>query len=253
MKPAQEYPISFTSQGFCLKGTLHLPDCHNPPVVVGCHGLMADSSSPKQAALAHMCTASQIAYLRFDHRGCGNSQGAFQKDTSFAGRCQDLRCALDFLDGQNRLGSRRGLFGSSFGGAVCLKVAAERRIDAIVTYAAPISSQLISRPGLAKSSAGQILQMDDAGTKLTFDLAGDLALVNHILVLHGDADEIVVYENARIIHDQAGEPKELITQTGGDHRMSDAGHQKEFIHSAQRWFMRYLLKNGYAAKPVRPS
>ncbi|MBR9980379.1 MAG: damage-inducible protein CinA, partial [Desulfatitalea sp.] len=60
------------SDGHRLTGTLHLPDVERPPVVIGCHGLLADRRSPKQIALASALGRLGIAYLRFDHRGCGD-------------------------------------------------------------------------------------------------------------------------------------------------------------------------------------
>jgi len=33
--------ITFSSNGFTLKGTLHLPAAEHPPVVVGSHGLFS--------------------------------------------------------------------------------------------------------------------------------------------------------------------------------------------------------------------
>ncbi len=69
--------ISFFSDGFKLKGYLHLPSTNRPPVVIGSHGLYSSSSSPKQIALADQCNRFGIAYFRFDHRGCGGSEGKF--------------------------------------------------------------------------------------------------------------------------------------------------------------------------------
>jgi predicted acyl esterase len=82
--------ITFLSDGFKLYGTLHLPPAERPPVVIGSHGLLSSSSSPKQIALARACTAAGIAYFRFDHRGRGKSEGVFKEVTSLKARCTDL-------------------------------------------------------------------------------------------------------------------------------------------------------------------
>ena len=102
--------ITFLSDGFELHGTLHLPAAERPPVVIGSHGLLSSSSSPKQIALARACTAAGIAYFRFDHRGRGKSEGVFKKVTSIEARCADLLCAIKCIQSRADTGSKLGLF-----------------------------------------------------------------------------------------------------------------------------------------------
>ncbi|MEJ2475932.1 MAG: alpha/beta hydrolase [Desulfobacterales bacterium] len=82
--------IDFLSEGYRLKGMLHLPTAERPPVVIGSHGLLSSSESAKQRELAARCTAAGMGYFRFDHRGCGRSQGYFPEVTTLEGRVQDL-------------------------------------------------------------------------------------------------------------------------------------------------------------------
>ena len=126
--------ITFSSDGFVLRGMLHLPSKKKPPVVIGCHGFLSTSDSPKQIQLATQCTAHGIAFFRFDHRGCGQSSGNFKQVTSLKTRCKDLISALDTIRARQDVGDRVGLFGSSMGGAVCISVAAAYPVDAIVTF-----------------------------------------------------------------------------------------------------------------------
>ena len=133
--------ISFSADGLKLSGVLHLPADSRPPLVVGAHGLLSSASSPKQIALAHQCNHLGIAYFRFDHRGCGNSEGNFDLITSLEGRCKDLVAAVEAVNAE--LDTRGlGLFGSSMGGTVCLSAAEDLAADAVVTFAAPIRSDL---------------------------------------------------------------------------------------------------------------
>ena len=82
--------ITFLSGGFRLKGVLHLPSAENPPLVIGSHGLESSGDSPKQIALAEKCNKAGIAFFRFDHSGCGNSEGNFPEVTSLESRREDL-------------------------------------------------------------------------------------------------------------------------------------------------------------------
>jgi alpha-beta hydrolase superfamily lysophospholipase len=89
--------IHFLSDGYLLRGTLHLPPNACPPVVIGSHGLLSDSDSPKQRQLAEQCNRIGLAYFRFDHRGCGKSQGYFGEVTSLDARANDLKDAIEMV------------------------------------------------------------------------------------------------------------------------------------------------------------
>jgi dipeptidyl aminopeptidase/acylaminoacyl peptidase len=218
--------ITFKSDGFTLTGTLHLPESHNPPIVIGCHGLLSNSDSPKQIALAKHCNAAGLAFFRFDHRGCGDSEGNLEKDTSFQGRCRDLEFALEKIMSSGLVGSSFGLFGSSLGGSVCLDIAGSYDIQAIVTFAAPLHSRL---PGNSTTHP-----------KLAFNLSGGLSGIKNIHIFHGDADDTVPLPQARSIYRQVADPKKLTIQKNGDHRMSDRSHQNVFLETAVQWLSKYL-------------
>jgi alpha-beta hydrolase superfamily lysophospholipase len=220
--------------GVRLAGTLHLPDRPRSPLVIGCHGLLSDRRSPKQVALAEACNREGMAYFRFDHRGCGDSSGVLERDTSLEARCRDLLGAIDHLARRPEVTGPFGLFGSSMGGAVCLWVAARTAVGPLVTFAAPVRSG----PLLAAASAPQVpaeVRRMAAVLGPPFDLAPDLPRVRHLLVVHGEADRVVPVAHAREIHAAAVEPKRIVLQPGGDHPMSDPRHQEEFMRAALRW------------------
>jgi len=231
--------INFLSGEFRLKGTLHIPAMDQPPVVIGSHGLMSSSSSPKQIELALKCNESGIAFFRFDHRGCGQSEGVFQEVTSLETRCIDLVSAVKCIQSRSDLGNRLGLFGSSMGGAVCISAASLVAVDAIVTFAAPVRSSSILE-ALEKTTNSNAMPPLFEEKHLRSDLSDELSNLHHILIFHGDSDNIVPPSNAREIFSKAGEPKKLIMQRQGDHRMSTKEHQKNFIKEAVKWFKTHL-------------
>lgn len=229
--------LFFEADGLVLHGILHLPENQHPPLVVGAHGLLSTGESPKQQALADGCNRLGIAYFRFDHRGCGKSQGVFSEVTTFEGRCRDLAAAIAMLAGRPRLGPVSGLFGSSLGGAAVLAVAPDHDIRAVVTLAAPVRSSAVRtalhrrrEPALAGIRQGRI----------DFDISARLPAIHHVLVCHGDADEVVDYENALEIYKSAREPKKLLRLEGADHPISAPKHQKAFMENALAWFKQYL-------------
>jgi alpha-beta hydrolase superfamily lysophospholipase len=232
--------ITFSCDGFELKASLHLPPVERPPVVIGCHGLLSDRNSPKQIALAERCSRHNLAFLRIDHRGCGESQGKFEAVTSLDARCRDLICAIELMKSSTAVGGRIGLFGSSMGGAVCLRVAGTIDMAALVTVAAPIRSRQIGHAIDSPTKAdGRELRFD--AVKNSFDITQKLSKIRNILLFHGEQDAVVPLSHAREIFRSAGEPKNLVIQKNGDHRMSNPVHQQEFVREASLWFKSGLL------------
>ncbi len=227
--------ISFFSDGFKLKGYLHLPSAHRPPVVIGSHGLYSSSSSPKQIALADQCNRFGIAYFRFDHRGCGRSEGKFEAVTSLEARCRDLADAVAVITGRSDTGDRFGLFGSSMGGTVCLSVAGELGADTLVTFAAPIRSRILEN-GFPMSENSDTPEIFLDAQKRRFDITARLPAICNLLIFHGEADDVVPVSHADEIYSLVKQPKKLVKQKQGDHPMSNAAHQHDFIREATLWF-----------------
>jgi alpha-beta hydrolase superfamily lysophospholipase len=229
-------PMSFTSDGLVLKGVLHLPETLPAPFVVGCHGLFADKESPKQIALAQGCCRAGVAFFRFDHRGCHESAGDFPVVTSLAARCRDLADAISMLRQRDDMGHLTGLFGSSMGGTVVLASARQYLPLRLVTVAAP----LVSGPVIAaiQRSNDPVLEKMPARffeTSLQFDISAEINGLRDILIVHGDADQVVPYENAEQLYAACGQPKKLLRQENGDHRITDARHREEFLRQAAAW------------------
>jgi alpha-beta hydrolase superfamily lysophospholipase len=227
--------VSFTADGYTLAGSLHLPATTRPPVVIGCHGLLSNRGSPKQLSLARALSGRGIAYFRFDHRGCGESEGDFSRATSLEARCQDLSEAVAALERHPGLGPIVGLFGSSFGGTVVLAYGSGRHIPAIITYGAPLNSADICSLDTSEATAALAKIPSALSRSLQFDVTGILEGINNILVVHGQNDEVVPVAHGHTIYALAGEPKRLVIQEGGDHRMSALAHQQTFLSDVLAW------------------
>lgn len=231
-----ERSVSFVAEGVRLSGILHLPKHAPLAVVVGCHGLMADKRSPKQIALARGCAEIDMAYLRFDHRGCGSSEGVFETDTTLENRMSDLMAAVRLAKQTFGQAMPIGLFGSSLGGTVCLSAARSLSPFAIVTLAAPVQSRSIQLP----TNSPQSLINELVTNRLTFNVADTIRYIHHVLIIHGSNDETVALENAYRIYDLARDPKELLILKQADHRISEKTHQESVLRKSVKWFL-----NGY--------
>jgi len=96
--------------------------------LVCCHGFLSD----KHGSYEGRCErAVEEGYhgVRFDFRGCGESDGSFAEST-LTSRIEDLNAVLDYFDSDSPV-----LFGSSFGGAVAFHAAGDDRIEAVATRA----------------------------------------------------------------------------------------------------------------------
>ena len=226
--------ITFFSDGFQLSGTIHLPDSPPSCLIIGSHGLLSSGDSPKQLRLGRDCSRRGMAYLRFDHRGCGRSKGDFERVTSLEARHNDIVNAMRWM--QERFGTNRlGLFGSSLGGAAALSVAGTHHVDAVVTLAAPVTGASILDSADADADL-KGLPVSFYHKCLHFDISQQLHSISNVLVFHGDADAVVPVSNGYRINTHAKDPKRLIVQKNGDHRMSNPVHQKEFYDITVDWF-----------------
>ena len=236
----KQIPIAFPADGLTLKGTLHLPANAPSALVVGSHGLFATAASPKQLTLAQTCNRLGIAYFRFDHRGCGESQGDFRQETTLQGRARDILAAVDAVRPRCHTPAPLGLFGSSLGGAASIAASLHLDVQAMVTVAAPVRSRTIDPAAVAPLDPGGDSRRVDP-QRLQFDIRGSLDRLRRVLVFHGDADEVVPFDNALEIIAAAEQPKELVRFHGGDHRMSAPADQAAFLRTAGQWFFRHLV------------
>jgi alpha-beta hydrolase superfamily lysophospholipase len=247
--PSTQIAVPFTSGAYRLHGTLHRPAGYGPfSLVIGSHGLLATGDSAKQIALADLLARQGIAYFRFDHRGCGRSAGDLHTATTFKGRCQDLTNAARKLLQRSDLRRPLALFGSSFGGAVCLGCAQTLNAAAIVTLAAPIASEGIDAAAIEDLIAAQPYPgaLDREG--LRFDLSTEVKALSNLMIVHGTADRVVPFDNAVRLHAAARKPKMLLELPGGDHRISDQQHWQLLLDGASEW-IKAAVRQGPQAPP----
>ncbi len=239
----QTRPVEFFSEGNRLKGVLHLPEAENPPAVVGSHGLEGSKDSSKQMVLSRILPDRGIAFLRFDHRGCGESEGDFTDDTSVEKRSRDLVNAVDHLTGMRITANKICLFGSSFGGATCIAawekiMTTDVTLCGLVVCAAPVDSGTIKVVPTVQDKRRPPLPRTFYENNLRFDLTGSIKQIQNVLIFHGDSDTVVPVVNAHILYRNAENPKKRIVFQGGDHPMSATEDQKVFEKESAEWFVK---------------
>jgi alpha/beta superfamily hydrolase len=132
--------LRIESDGPSLEALLHLPEGAPPfPGVVICHPhpqYGGDMYNNVVGALVRAVTGIGAAAVRFNFRGVGESEGAYDNG---AGETQDVLAALGALRSQPEVDADRvALAGYSFGAMVMLRVASGRNdLRAVVSVANP--------------------------------------------------------------------------------------------------------------------
>ena len=229
--------IRTISEGKKIYGILHLPRNSSPSCVIASHGLFSSKDSEKFIEIGEFFSASGIAVIRYDHQGCGESEGDLSATTASA-RIKDLEAIVDLAVHHPLLGDRFGLLGSSMGGFISIfKGAADLRVKALALWATP-------------SHIGDKKDVEDAeNPPLREEFYRDLeqydgreAIKNlgNCLILHGETDELVPLSQAKELYASALSPKHLEVFPRGDHRFTNPQHRRRAIRMSLEWFQKYL-------------
>ncbi|MGK8503517.1 alpha/beta hydrolase [Nocardia asiatica] len=125
--------VSFDVAGVRCAGRLFLPaGSAQVPCVVLCHGF--SGTMDRLFDYAERFSAAGFAALVFDYRSFGESAGEPRQVPGIAGQLDDIRAAVTFARGHERIDADRILlWGNSLGGAHAVSVAADDpRIGAVV-------------------------------------------------------------------------------------------------------------------------
>jgi len=131
-----EERVSFMSDGLRLSGVLHNPEPRGErhAAFLVLHGFGSNKDGGGGMAVSRMLTGLGFAALRFDFRGCGESEGERGR-VICKEQVRDTRNALSFLASRADIHPQRiGAVGQSFGAAVAVYAAgADRRVAACIS------------------------------------------------------------------------------------------------------------------------
>jgi len=133
------------------------------------------------------------AVLRFNFRGVGRSEGAFDQG---AGEKADFSAALSYMSAHYP-GIPLWAAGFSFGSWVALEVGAlDDRVSALIGVAPPVATSI---------------------SGMTYEFPATLASEKPKFLIHGEADEVCPIEGMWKFYGQLREPKELVVIDAADH------------------------------------
>ena len=228
--------IRLKADGLELFGQLYVPPratiC---PALCICHGIPAAPPDPADEGYAplaqHFCDAGFVILI-FNLRGTGRSQG----NLDILDWTRDLQAAVDFLYDLREVDKTRlCLLGFSGGAAVSVYVAAhDPRVSLVATCACPADFRSLSQRETPQESIQRFRQIGAIRDKdfppsveewrKGFETVSPINWIDRIsprplLLVHGDADELIPLEHAHRLYQKAKEPKELKVIPGAKHRM----------------------------------
>jgi uncharacterized protein len=255
--------FSVVTDGITIRGRIYFPAAKPSmlyPAVIICHGIPG-SGTPRlphdsgYERLADDFTSHGIVSVIFNFRGCGESGGNFD----MAGWVRDLEAVLDrVLNTPHIDPTRVMLLGFSGGGAAAIRVAADNSsVYGLAVVGTPAHFGIFQ-----KSTSEIVTDFKNRGIIRDDDFPGNpdhwiKAFLDieprrwiaqfrgkHLLIVHGDADEVVPVEHAQEIYEHApAGVAELSIISGGIHRLR---LDKRCIKIICDWFLQSL---GWKSQP----
>lgn len=131
--------------------------------------------------------------LRFNFRGVGASEGAFDQG---AGEMEDFGAGLDYMAARYQ-GARLWAAGFSFGSWVALEVgASDDRVSALIAVAPPVMTSV---------------------SGMNYEFPNTLASTKAKFFVQGEEDEVCPLKGLRAFYARLHEPKEMAIIEGANH------------------------------------
>ncbi len=247
--------VTFPNQeGLNLSAIIEFPVTGKPAAyAVFAHCFTCVKNEQTASLISHQLAMANIAVLRFDYTGLGQSEGDFS-ESNLSTNIHDIQSAASFLE-KNYV-KPEVIIGHSLGGAAAILALEEvKSIRAIITIGAPSDPAHIRK--LIKENSGENSEKGEAsididGRPFTIKQQFIDNLSKHnlkdilkksrkaLLILHAPQDKVVAISDAAELFESAFHPKSFVTLDRSDHMLTnndDATYAGKVISS---WLVRYL-------------
>ncbi|MEW6140045.1 MAG: alpha/beta fold hydrolase [Thermodesulfobacteriota bacterium] len=249
--------FSVISEGIPIKGEIVFPSAKPArlfPGLIICHGIPGSGAErppddPGYEGLATEFSSLGLATVIFNFRGCGESGGSFD----MMGWTRDLEVVLDHVRNTPHIDPSRILvLGFSGGGAASVYVAAQTtEMYGLAVVGTPAHFRIFDR-----DPVDIVDDFRQRGIIRSLDFPPDVTRWlkafeeieprrwvahfkgKHLLIVHGDQDELIPLEHARELYDAA--PRgitELSIIPGGEHRLRT---NRQCLDLLKSWFLGVL-------------
>jgi len=246
--------IFFQSQkGYRLCGILSDPSGNKKnPIILLCHGFSTSKNGRTYLRLEKMLNEKNLATLRFDFFGHGESEGKFE-DITVSEAVDDVLCAIKYL--KNFGYGKIGLFGSSFGGIASILAAGQSEKLYVLALKSPVSDYLALLS--ARDSGRELKVWKEKGFMNVTGADGQSLRLNYIFfedaekidgyaaaknikvptqIVHGDRDETVPLEQS-VKAAQLIPGCRLKIIKGADHIYSNPRHFEQLLQLVSRFLV----------------
>jgi uncharacterized OsmC-like protein/alpha/beta superfamily hydrolase len=246
-----EFP---NTAGERLAGILEVPDGRSPRAfALFAHCFTCTKNIRAATQISRALVERDIAVLRFDFTGLGESEGDFGRG-GFSSNVDDLVEAARFLDREHSAPAL--LIGHSLGGTAVL-MAAQRipaaRAVAVIgapAYAAHVQHHFAESVAEIRKRGSATVDIGGRPFRLSQAFLDDLEaqplgpqladLRKALMVLHSPVDSIVGIENASAIFGAALHPKSFVSLDAADHLLGKPADSAYAANVISSWSERYL-------------
>lgn len=250
-----ELAVTINSGGRQLVGIFHAAGAARGPAVLMLHGFTGNKQETKRIFVqeARALARAGISSLRFDFFGCGDSEGAFS-DMTVSTMVADAQASLAWLNARPEVDPARvALLGMSLGGMVAALTLREvsaftsvvlwapvtnpRRL--IASRATPVNEQQIMGGGVADFGGWPVGRTFVLEMMAADPVAALQAARLPMLVIHGDADASVPFEDSVVTVDalkMTGHEITFVRLPGCDHGFSSLAWIAELLETTTAWF-----------------
>ena len=192
-----------------------------------CHGFGSNKEGSYEAR-AERAVEEGFNAVRFDFRGNGESDGAFEEQY-LSDKIEDLKACVEHFSPEKVF-----LFGMSFGGKVVFHAAEDLDAEAIIGKSPVTYNSVMSKFRDAVEENGEFEVFD--GKKIVKEFYTDLDTYNFsetleglevpVAIFHGGADTTVHFENSADTAEEYDREFMLYKLEGEKHSVSDEAEEK---------------------------
>jgi len=232
--------VSFYSEGVKLAGDLFLPADVKPgdrrAGIVLCHGYTGVRSIYLPDNARVLAEAGYVV-MSFDYKGWGDSEGPKSRLAPYS-RVADVQAALTFLGAQPEVDAARlGIYGTSYGGATVVFVAAvDLRVRCVVSVVG------VGNGARWMRSVTQLpLEFVDDTLGFNPEWIVDRIAPRPVLFITTDDDRLVPPQESEAMFARAGEPKKLVVLKGFGHYEVYGGEAfRQVMDETVAWYKTHL-------------